>query len=211
VTPAIPCQFQTENPSGRSYNASAIIDYTCTDKHCGLLPLSSKNYWVYEDSIFSYGNLIRVQYDTLRYTSTRKSTDDGLIWWNASLFVGLPSLVYSNDSAFFTLSDRMFAPDIVDAKRDFIIPSGDSVKYLANFEDVAASGRSLRLHTTVTTRAGSFSDCIYFEKNARYFRKDQVFFKEGIGVLKYIQEKTVPGERELKLQQVSTLVYMHIE
>jgi hypothetical protein len=152
-----------------------------------------------------------VQYDTLRFTSTKKSVTDGLVWWTANKFVGLPTTIYSNDSAFFTLSDRMFAPDIVDAKKDFILPAGDSVKYLASFEDVAASGRSVRLHEPYYTPAATFSNCIYFEKNARNFRKDQVYFKEGIGVLKYIQEKAAPGDKNIKLQQVSTLVYMHIE
>jgi hypothetical protein len=153
----------------------------------------------------------KVQFDTLRYTTTKKSVTDGLIWWKANFSVGLPMTVYSNDSAFFTLTDRMFTPDIIDAKKDFIIPAGDSVKYLASFEDVAANGRSVRMEGPVVTPAGSFTNCIYFEKNARNYRKDQVYFKEGVGVLKYIQEKAAPGDRTIKLQQVSTLVSMHIE
>lgn len=91
------------------------------------------------------------------------------------------------------------------------MPAGDSVRYLTSFEDVAANGRSVRMEAPVSTPAGTFSNCIFFEKNARNYRKDQVYFKEGIGVLRYIQEKAAPGDRTIKLQQVSTLVSMHIE
>jgi len=206
-----PCQFQTENPAGRSYATASVISVTCLDKHCGILPLSSKNYWVYEDSIFDNGVFLKVQFDTLRYTSNKKSLTDGLIWWESNISVGLPVTMYANDSAFFTLTDRLFAPDIKDAKKDFNIPAGDSAKYLTNFEDIAANGRSVKMQTAVTTPLGSFKDCIYFEKNARYYRKDQVFFKPGLGVVKYIQEKAQPGGMIIKLQQISTLIAVHIE
>lgn len=209
--PGIPCQLQTENPAGRSYSSESVVDFACTEKHCGLMPLSAKNYWVYEDSVFNNGAFVRVQLDTVRYTSTKKSLSDGLIWWESNITVGLPETLYANDSAFFTLGDRLFNPDIKDAKRDFNIPAGDSVKYLTSFEDAAANGRSVKLQTAVKTPAGTFNDCVYFEKNARFFRKDQVYFKPGLGVVKYIQEKASPGSTFIKLQQISTLIAVHIE
>jgi hypothetical protein len=209
--PAVPCQFQTENPAGRSYTDASIVDYTCVDKHCGMMPLHAKNYWVYEDSIFSNGTFLRVQLDTLRYSSNKRTLPDGLIWWEGNLNVGLPSTLYSNDTAFFVLNDRLFNPGIKDVRKDYSLFPGDSLRYLANFDDAAANGRSLRLYSPVTTAFGSFSGCIYFEKNARNFRRDQVFFKPGLGVLKYIQEKAPPGNPVIKLQQVSTLVAVHFE
>lgn len=205
------CQFQTENPAGRSYAAGSVISVICTDKHCGILPLSTKNYWVYEDSVFDNGVFLRVQSDTLRYTSNKKSLTDGLIWWESNISVGLPVTMYANDSAFFTMTDRLFTPDVKDAKKDYSIPSGDSVKYLTNFEDIAANGRSVKMQTAITTPMGTFKDCVYFEKNARNYRKDQVFFKPGLGVIKYIQEKAQPGSMVIKLKQISTLVAVHIE
>lgn len=211
VVSVLPCQWQTENPSGRSYSANAVEAYNCTDKHCGMLPLSIKNYWVYEDSIYNNGVLLRVQLDTLRFTNTRRTATDGLVWWEASLSVGLPSNIYSNASAFFTLEDRLFSPGMVDARKEFEIPSGDSAKYLTSFDDIAAFGRSIRLSEPVVSPAGTFNDCIYFEKNARFFRRDQVIVKPGVGIIKYIQEKAPAGDRNIKLQQVSTLVAMHIE
>lgn len=211
VVSVVPCQWQTENPSGRSYSASAVETYNCIDKLCGMLPLSIRNYWVYEDSIFNNGVLLRVQFDTLRFTNTRRTATDGLVWWEASLYVGLPSNIYSNESGFFTLESRLFAPDVVDARKEFEIPAGDSAKYLTSFEDIAAIGRSIRLSEPVASPAGTFTDCIYFEKNARFFRRDQLFVKPGVGIIKYIQEKAPAGDRNIKLQQVSTLVAMHIE
>ena len=136
---------------------------------------------------------------------------DGLIWWEGNISIGLPTTLYANESTFFSLSDRMFTPDVKDARKEFSIPSGDSAKYLTSFEDAAAFGRSVKLQTSIKTPAGVFNNCILFEKNAPYFRKDQVFIKPGIGVVKYIQEKAAPGQRSIKLQQISTLVKVYFQ
>lgn len=205
------CELQTGNPSGRSYASDSVIAYTCTQKHCGILPLSTKNYWVYEDSVFADGIFLRVQYDTLQFTSCKKSLTDGLVWWESNISIGLPDRLYANDSTFFGLDDRMFTPDIMDVKKEFGIFPGDSVRYLTSFEDAAAIGRSLKLESSFKTPAGNFDDCLYFEKNARNYRKDQVYFKAGVGVVKYIYEKAPIGTRVIKLQQISTLVKYHIE
>ncbi|MBK8951729.1 MAG: hypothetical protein IPM85_04795 [Chitinophagaceae bacterium] len=208
---AEPCVEQTANPAGRSYNADSVVPYTCTTKHCGFLPLSTKNYWVYQDSLFVDGAFLKVQLDTLRFTNTFKSLPDGLVWWQGNLEVGLPGTLFANDSAFYSINDRLFVPDVKDAKKEYSLFPGDSVRYLASFEDAAAQGRSLKVTGTYKTPAGSFADYLYFEKNARNYRKDQVYFKPGIGVLKYVQEKAPMGTRELKVQQISTLVAWHIE
>ncbi len=205
------CIAQTSNPAGRSYSNDSVIVFNCTSKHCGIIPLSTKNYWVYEDSIFSDGVLQKVQLDTLRYSTTYKSLSDGLVWWQASMDIGLPETLYANDSTLFSISDRVFMPDVKDAKKEYGLFAGDSLRYLANFEDAAAQGRSLKISGNFKTPAGSFNDYLYFEKNARNYRKDQVYFEPGIGVLKYIQEKAPMGTRFLKLQQISTLVSYHIE
>lgn len=213
VSPVIEeqCIAQTSNPAGRSYSNDSVIVFNCTSKHCGIIPLSTKNYWVYEDSIFTDGVLQKVQLDTLRYSTTYKSLSDGLVWWQSSMDIGLPETLYANDSTLFSISDRVFMPDVKDAKKEYGLFSGDSLRYLANFEDAAAQGRSLKISGNFKTPAGSFTDYLYFEKNARNYRKDQVYFEPGIGVLKYIQEKAPMGTRFLKLQQISTLVSYHIE
>lgn len=209
--PDFTCMVQTDNPTGRSYEAESVISYNCIDRHCGIMPLSNKNYWVYEDSVFDNGNFLKVKLDTLRYSSNKKTLTDGLIWWESNISVGLPETLYANDSAIFTMTDRLFIPGVKDAKKDYRIPTGDSIKYLTSFDDIAANGRSVRLQSAIKTSAGTFNDCIYFEKNARFYRKDQVFYKPGFGVIKYIQEKAMPGSMEIKLQQVSTLVAVHFE
>ncbi len=205
------CVLQTVNPSGRSYAADSVIETGASPNFCGLLPLSSKNYWVYLDSIYTDGVFNRVQYDTLRYTPALKSLSDGLIWWESNISAGIPDILYSSDSALFTIEDRVFTPGIKDAKLDISLFTGDSARYITSFEDAAAKGRSLKIHTALKTPAGLFSDCIYFEKNAHNYRKDQVILKPGVGVLKYIQERAPAGQRVIKLQQVLTLVAFHIE
>lgn len=206
----LPCIAQTANPAGRTYDTDSIVSYICREKHCGMMPLSNKSYWIYEDSIFDNGSFLRVQMDTLRFTSNVKSSD-GLIWWESDLYVGLPQRLYSSDSALFLMQQRQYSPDMVDAKKDYSLFPGDSLRYLASFDDIAANGRSLKMNSVLDVPAGDFSDYIYFEKNARNYRKDQVFFKPGVGVLKYIQEKAPMGTRVLKLQQIMTLVAFHIE
>jgi hypothetical protein len=205
------CILQTANPAGHSYPKDSVVDYQCNGKFCGLMPLSMKNYWVYLDSMYTDGVFIKAQYDTLRYTDTYKSLNDGIVWWESNMSVGLPDKMYVNDSAFFKIEDRLFVPGIVDAKKDYSLFPGDSIHYLASFDDAAAQGRSLKLQSTLSVPAGNFSDVIYFEKNARSYRLDQVYLVPGIGVAKYITQKAPMGSREIKLQQVSTLVKYHFE
>ena len=210
-SPVETCEFQTDNPSGRSYSADSVVGINYTKKHCGLIPLSLRNYWIYEDSVFTDGVFLRVQWDTLRYMSTYQSLPDKLIWWEANISLGLPGKLYANDSALFEIQDRMFTPDILDAMKGFCLFPGDSVKYLTSFDDAAAQGRSVKMQTKVETAAGSFDEWVLFEKNARNYRRDQVYFKPGLGVLRYTLEKAPMGTRVIKLQQVSTLVTYHIE
>lgn len=154
---------------------------------------------------------MKVQYDTLRYIITKKSLPDGLVWWEGNIEVGLPDILYANDSTLFDLNDRLFTPGYKDVKKEFGLFAGDSLRYLTSFDDAAAQGRSVKISTQFKTLAGTFNDCLYFEKNARYYRKDQVYFEPGTGVIKYIHEKAPMGQRVIKLQQISTLVAYHIE
>jgi hypothetical protein len=206
-----PCIAQTSNPSGRTYSSDSIVSYTCTSKHCGLLPLSAKNYWVYEDSIFQNGVFANVQYDTLRFNTSYKSITDGLVWWQGNINIGLPERLYTNDSTFFSIQERYFTQGYVDARKEFGLFTGDSLRYQTSFDDIGAQGKSIKLKSDLTTPAGNFSGCLYFEKYSRFFRKDQVYFKPGLGVIKYVQEMASMGSYTIKLQQVSTLVSYHLE
>ena len=205
------CELQTADPAGRTYSSDAVINYTCTTNHCGILPLSTKNYWVYQDSIFNDGIFQKVQFDTLRFTSNLKTLSDDLVWWKSNISVGLPEILFANDSSFFGLEDQLYTPNTKEVRKGFGLFAGDSIRYLTSFEDAAAIGRSLKLENDVYSLAGNFNNCIYVEKNARNYRRDQVFFKPGLGVIKYVQEKARMGERTLLLQQISTLVSYHIE
>lgn len=205
------CSIQTTNPLGRSYSSDSVVSFTCTGSYCGLLPLNNKNYWVYADSLFANGVFQNVQLDTLRISGNYRTLTDGLIWWETSLEVGLPAKMYASDSALFKIEDRMFIEGIKDVKKEYGLFEGDSLRYITAFEDAAAIGRSLKLNTSISTPAGEFSDILFVEKNARNFRKDQVWFKPGIGVIKYRQEKAAMGSPLVKLQKIATLVGYHME
>lgn len=213
IAPVIPeaCEMQTQNPAGRSYSSSSVVEINTAKKSCGLIPMNSKNYWVYEDSVFINGSFSKVQYDTLRYTAALKSTTDGLVWWESSLSVGIPEILYANDSALFTIENRFFTDDIKDVKQEFSLFSGDSLRYITSFEDVAAIGRSIKLTNSFKTPAGAFKDCIYIDKNARNYRRDQVYLKPGLGVVKFMLEQTGTGTRQLRTEKILTLVAFHIE
>ena len=127
------------------------------------------------------------------------------------MYIGLPETLFANDSAFFALEDRLYAPGIVEAKKAYSLFEGDSIRYITSFEDAAAIGRSLKIESDITTPAGTYNNYLYFEKNARNYRRDQVFFKPGIGVLKYKREKAKMGVPIIKTEQILTLVSYHIE
>ena len=211
--PVEACLLQTDNPGSRSYTADSLVTINYKGKNCGLLPLNKNNYWIYLDSIFNNGVFQTARYDTLRFSKTYLSISDDLIWWQASMEVGLPDVLYSSDSSIFSIEQRMFTPDdpVWDARKEFSLFSGATVNYLTHFDDNAAQGKSIKLDGTLETPAGQFPDCIQFEKNARSYRKDEIYFKPGIGVVKYTQEKAPMGSPVIKLQQTSTLVAFHIE
>ncbi len=203
--------MQTSNPSGRSYSADSVISYPCTGSFCGLMPMNSNNFWIYEDSLFTDGVFKQVQYDTLRFTGTYRSLNDGLVWWESNISVGLPEKMYASDSALF----QHGRPDVhgrdQGCEKEYGLFAGDSLRYLTAFEDAAALGRSLKMSGTLSTPAGDFSHYLFIEKNARNFRKDQVCFMPGVGVIKYRQEKAAMGSPVVKLQKVSTLVKYYID
>lgn len=205
------CILQTGNPSGRSYNTTEVEPFTCTNSHCGFMPLNRKNYWVYLDSFYNNGSFVSARYDTLRFTQNWRSTTDGLVWWENNIDIGLPQVIYANDSTIFKMEDRMFTEDMLDVRKEFTLYSGDSARYITSFTDNAAICRSLKISSPLSTKAGEFSDLLYFDKNAPFFRRDQVFFKPGIGVIRYVQEKAAMGSPVVKLQQTSTLVSFHLE
>ena len=205
------CEAQTANPDGRFYSGASFAATTYDKSNCGLIPLSTKNYWVYQDSVYINGTYSKTQYDTLRFTPYKTLTDE-LIWWKGNISVGLPAIMYANDSTLFALENRIFG-DIGerDASREFSLYNSDTTFYLANFEDMAAMGRSIKLQTSLTTAAGTFNGCVYFDKNARSYRRDQLIIKPGVGVVKYIYEEAPMGQPLLKMQKIMTLVAMHIE
>ncbi len=43
------CIPQTANPTGRSYQMTDVQNYNCGNKFCGLISISTRNYWVYLD------------------------------------------------------------------------------------------------------------------------------------------------------------------
>ena len=211
IASAINCVQQTDDPSLRSYPCDSLIPNFFSVNHCGFLPLSQNNYWVYEDSFFNNGTFLRVQTDTLKFISTNQTTTDKLIWWDGSIDIGLPTRLYANENGIYNLEKRLFTSCTWEANKEFVTPSGDIARYLTRFEDIAAQGRSVKLNEIISTPAGDFGGCIYFEKYARNFRKDQVFIKPGIGVVKYIREIAPMGQPVLKLQQISTLKEFYLE
>ena len=169
-----------------------MVSFICTESFCGLIPLNRSNYWIYEDSIFVDGVFSKVQLDTLQFSSIT-SVQDGLVWWKGSMEVGLPETMFANDSSLFILTQRLFTPGYMDVKKEFGMFPGDSIRFLTSFDDYAAQGRGIKLGGEFQVESGEFSNVLYFEKNARNYRRDQIYLKPGVGVIKYIHEKANNG------------------
>ncbi len=175
------------------------------------MPLGSKSYWIYLDSIYIDGIFSSIKLDTLRFKSYI-SLPDSLIWWEPDMELGLPSLLYANDSGIFTTAFRFFSPDCIrDVKKEYSLFEGASTQYLTSFDDNAAMGRSEKLVSPTVCPAGSFAECILFEKHAPFYRKDVMIFKPGVGVVKYQTEKAPMGSPMMKMDKISTLISYHIE
>ena len=209
ITESESCITQTAVPK-QSYSANEISITVYSRNHCGLIPFSSKFYWIYLDSIFSNGNLVATKIDTLRFLKTYRSQPDSLIWWEANKEIGLPTKCYANDSGIFSLEPRLFTSfSILDSRKEIYQFIQDSVKFISSFGDEAAIAKGL--HGSCTIPAGSFNDCLFFEKYAMLYRRDQVYLKPGIGVLKYIHQQAPLGSNTIEMQQISTLISYHIQ
>jgi hypothetical protein len=205
------CIAQKENPAGRTYATNSLTAYDCKAKHCGFLPLSTKSYWVYQDSLFNDGIFVSTKIDTLKFNETYLSKSDSLTWWKANKYVGLPQLLYANDGTLYGAAAKLFSPTSTVVSKSYGDFTGDSTTYFTSFDDIRATGRSIKLPGVTNVPAGKFSNTILFEKSADYYGKDQILFQPGIGVLKYIQLRTPISEDENKLQKISTLIAFYQE
>lgn len=200
------CIEQTADPMMAAYDTNQVHYINYSGKHCGFMPLNSKSYWVYEDSLFdSEGNFNLVQIDTLRYSKTLQSPDN-LIWWETKKDIGLPRKLYASDDAIYGLQKGTFIMDSFYSKREFYV--ADSVNFLSGFNDIIAFGKIVRRTEPVETPAGIFYNYILFEKYSPGYRRDKVYFVPGLGVIQYTSEfYKAPGPpSKMKLFIKSSLV-----
>ena len=177
-----------------------------------MMPLSSKSYWIYQDSIFdNTGNFKITKLDTLRYNKTFQ-TPDKLIWWEANKDIGLPKNIYSSTTAIYGLQKGTFMADSMYSKREFYDAAADT-SFLAGFSDIVAFGKIINKTEILQTEAGSFSEYILFEKYAPGYRRDRVYFVPGLGVIQYTSEYyKAPGPpSNMKILIKSSLVSYYAE
>ena len=206
------CIEQTVNPLANSYDTNDVISVNYAGSHCGMMPLSSKNYWIYQDSIFDNNGFFKTtKIDTLRYTKTLQ-TPDKLIWWEGSKDVGLPAKIYSSTDAIYGLQKGMFMADSMYSKREFYDADADT-SFFAGFADIVAFGKIIHKSEVLQTEAESFSEYILYEKYAPGYRRDRVYFVPGFGVIKYTSEYyKAPGPpSNMKMLIKSSLVSNHSE
>lgn len=202
------CLEQTIDPLSAAYDTNQVHYINYSGKHCGFMPLNSKNYWLYEDSVFdSDGYFKYTQVDTLRYTKTIQ-TPDNLIWWETKKDVGLPRKLYASDNAIYGLQNGTFIADSFYSKREFYEAESDSVSFLSGFADIVAFAKIVRRTEPVETPAGSFFNYILYEKYSPGYRRDRVYFVPGLGVIQYTSEfYKAPGPpSKMKLFIKSSLV-----
>ncbi len=188
------------------YNSSTTFTAVNYDKnHCGYFPLSKKNYWVYLDSNFNNntGVFINTLIDTLRFIETRQSPD-GIIWWHPNIFGIVLPFMYSTDTLVYTLGNNWGGKPAV---KWFYPIQSDSAIDGSNYTDIVGVSKAYKINSTVTVPAGSFSDCILYQKLVTFPSVLETIFKPGIGVLRFKQYDHATS----KLYKISTLLTYHLE
>jgi hypothetical protein len=67
------------------------------------------------------------------------------------------------------------------------------------------------LHAICNTEVATFTNCLFFEKYAQGYRRDQVYLQPGLGVVKFIHQEAPQGSFSIETQQISTLISYNIQ
>lgn len=202
------CIPNTQIPTG-TYGLSSNVIVSYNGNHCGYLPLSKKNYWIYTDSSTdANGQLQFKTTDTLRFLVTSR-TPDGIIWWSrvpgtANFALGYDSYFYSTDSTTYTIS-KQYGDDI-GIKWFYAIKNSPTAEDLY-YSDVSSPCNAQRLSNNVTVPAGSFSNCMFFVKTNVWGNgiEYKIRYKPGLGILR------CEASLGTRIVYTSTLINYYIE
>jgi hypothetical protein len=181
--------------------ANQLPEIQYNQSHCGYLPLSKENYWVFQDSVFddNTGQFISTAIDTLRFNKTFQS-NDSIVWWKPNndfaLLKGFYTRMYSTDSVLYALNQGAFG-------------SKQTLKwcYQLNVDSVSDpciwsdAGRmecvGKKLNSPVVVLAGSFTDCRQFikiwEGGNIYESRLYIYYKPGLGILRAVFTRGLNG------------------
>lgn len=192
-------------PFSYSDGISSLIKTDYNKNHCGYFPLSRNNYWVYLDSLYdNNGIFVKTVIDTLRFTKTYQAPDS-IIWWEPNINPGVLRFMYSTDSVCYALGGgdnggihlRWFYP----------IASDSTVEW-PHFSHSTFLGKAYKINTTITTPAGNFSDCLFYQKLLFISGNPMdITFKPYIGILKFKHYNYLTT----RPYKISTLLAYHLE
>ncbi len=179
--------------------------------HCGYLPLGKKNYWVYLDSVFNGSGFQYSQLDTVRFT-VNSITTDSVIWWSQSSQTNFayPKYLYSTDSTTYVLAGAWG----YNAVKWFYTIPGETANEDCHSTDVSSICIAKKHNIPVIVPAGSFTNCMYYEKLGFYgnLANTAIWFKAGVGVLRSeVYLGSTWGVLTGSLLRTSTLVKYFIE
>lgn len=204
------CTINTLEPSAVYTTTADFMEIDYTASHCGYLPLSKKNYWVYLDSIFdATGQFQNTVTDTLRFTKTYR-TPDGIIWWSVGAGRGLAASsgysIYNYSTANISFGTTINFGGKSGIKWYYAINT-PSVTDTLPYSDLSSPCYAEKLNTPIQTPAGNFSGCMFFNKKMVYGTSIELssWFKPEIGSVK--TDLIQNGVRF----RTSTLVSYHIE
>jgi hypothetical protein len=154
-----------------------------SQKHCGILPISKKNYWIYLDSLFDItGQFTQIKIDTLRFIKAHMSPDS-ITWWSTNnTFKGFLQYSYSTDSVLYTLGTNWGGKPVV---KWFHYMNTDSTSENCNYTDHPTICEAKKLYQAVIVPAGKFNNCLLFTKKWILPELLNIYFKPGIGVLRF--------------------------
>ncbi len=207
--PEQPCVEHKANSYTSTYSCAELSPVAYKGEQCGFLPLSGTTLWIFEDSFFNdQGNFVNRKVDTLQFSKTFQTQKDGIVWWQPDKFIGLPEKCMTTGKDLYSLQPRFFGGNlcVLDAAIEYSIPASDSIGYLAHFADEAAIGKAVKMKASLDLPFGKLDQCILFEKHAPGYRRDKVYIKPGVGVVKFIHALSSTVNGNIVIRQISTLM-----
>lgn len=197
---------------------------------CGFMPMHKDAYWIYTDSFFNNdGSLSSISQDTLRVKGISKSPLSPSLFWTMGSRnrKGMNGMFYTTDSLLYSIQTAFTSPAYLQGNtwagyraagyprpRPIIADPRytDTLFTMNAVSDMAYMEKVFTYNEIITVPSGSYKDCIGVHKFLYTPFSDQLIFKPGLGMVKYISYYDGSGAMFSygAVKQVSVLTSYHL-